>query len=95
MAFGSQEGLHALGLIVVLGVLANALALLMLSQLIQISSPVFATLTTYLIPLVALYWGYTDGEIIVAEEIFAMALILLSVYLVDRFETESTEDSVK
>lgn len=86
LAFGSDEGLVAMGYIVVLGVLANAMALIMLSKLIQISSPVFATMTTYLIPVVALYWGFRDGEIITSLDLVAMAIILVSVYVVDRFD---------
>lgn len=93
IAFGSPQGLGALGFLVILGALGNALALLMLSKLIQISSPVFATLTTYLIPIVALYWGYQDGEIITPLEIGAMGLILVSVYMADRFEKEETEET--
>lgn len=92
LALGSTEGLAAAGFLVILGAFGNALALLLLSKLIQISSPVFATLTTYLIPIVALYWGYQDGEIISSTEIGAMALILLSVYMVDRFEKEEVEE---
>ncbi|MDX2247292.1 MAG: DMT family transporter [Bacteroidia bacterium] len=92
-AFGSKEAWVATGFLLVLGAMANALGLILLSRLIQISTPVFATLTTYLIPIVALYWGYQDGEIITWKEIAAMGLILLSVYIVDRWgeEKESGE----
>lgn len=87
LALGSDAGLRAFGFVLLLGVFANAGALLMISYLVQISSPVFATLTTYLIPLVAISWGAWDGENISWMLILAMALILCSVYVVNRTDT--------
>ncbi|MEO1216748.1 MAG: DMT family transporter [Bacteroidota bacterium] len=84
LAFGAEGGMRAMGFVLILGIFANAIALILLSYLVQISGSVFATLTTYLMPLVAISWGSWDGEEISYLQILAMALILCSVYLVNR-----------
>ena len=48
--------------IAILGVVGTALANILFYKLIQISSPVFASSVTYLIPVVAFFWGLVDHE---------------------------------
>ncbi|MDW3647973.1 MAG: DMT family transporter [Bacteroidia bacterium] len=84
LAFEVEGGMRAMGFVLILGIFANAIALILLSYLVQISGSVFATLTTYLMPLVAISWGAWDGEQISYWQILAMGLILCSVYLVNR-----------
>ncbi len=79
-----EYGINALIFVVLLAVLANGVALLLIAKLVQISNPVFASLTTYLIPIVAVAWGVWDGEQIWIAEIAAMVIISLSVYLVNK-----------
>ncbi len=67
-----------------LALLANGAALLLVAKLVQISDPVFASLTTYLIPIVAVCWGIWDGERIYLAEMFAMVVISVSIYLVNK-----------
>ncbi len=76
-------GGYSLLFITLLAVLGNGLALLIIARLVHLSSPLFASLTTYLIPIVALGWGLWDGEQILVEEVLAMLLISASVYLVN------------
>ncbi|MFN7331827.1 MAG: EamA family transporter, partial [Flavobacterium sp.] len=47
----------------------------------QISSPVFATSVTYLIPVVAVCWGMVDGEKLTAVQGIGALIILIGVYL--------------
>ena len=68
--------------LVVLGVAGTALAQLLHNQLIRISAPLFASTTTYLIPVVAIGWGVLDGEPVTALHVLASAGILASVYLI-------------
>lgn len=73
--------------IVYLGILAlvgTAISKVIFNKLVQISSPVFATSVTYLIPIVVLFWGVLDGEKIVFVQIMAGTIILLGVYLANR-----------
>lgn len=90
----SEGGWTAFGYICILALFANVIGILLLSKLIQLSSPVFASLITYLMPLVALFWGALDHEVIRAGEIGAMALILSCVWLVNRHQ-EKVQDPVQ
>ncbi|MEO8253764.1 MAG: DMT family transporter [Flavobacterium sp.] len=67
--------------IVILGVLGTGIANVLFFKLIQISSPVFATSVTYLIPVVAFFWGLLDHEILTAVQFFGAFIILIGVYL--------------
>ncbi len=67
--------------IVVLGVVGTGIANILFFKLIQISSPVFATSVTYLIPVVAFCWGLLDNEMLTAVQFFGAFIILIGVYL--------------
>jgi len=56
----------------------------MFNRLIQISTPVFASSVTYLMPIVALFWGVLDGEVFDLFQGFAALLILVGVYLANK-----------
>lgn len=56
----------------------------MFNELIHISSPVFSTSVTYLIPIVAVIWGILDGEKLSSTQLFAGIIILLGVWLVNK-----------
>ena len=45
------------------------------------SSPVFASSVTYVIPIVALFWGLLDGEILTPIQFLGAFIILAGVYL--------------
>ena len=67
--------------ILVLGVIGTALALFLFNYLLKISSAVFTSSVTYLIPIVAIAWGVLDGESIYFHHFLGMAIIVLGVYL--------------
>jgi len=60
------------------------MAKVMFNRLIQISNPVFASSVTYLMPIVALFWGVLDGEVFDLFQGFAALLILVGVYLANK-----------
>lgn len=70
--------------VVVLALFGTAISKVMFNKLVQISTPVFASSVTYLIPVVALFWGVLDGEGFSAMQGFAAILIFLGVYLANR-----------
>lgn len=78
MAPATQE---ALLYIMILGVIGTGIANILFYKLIQISSPVFATSVTYLIPVVAVCWGMVDGEKLTAVQGIGALIILIGVYL--------------
>jgi len=67
--------------IMVLGVLGTGVANILFFKLIQIVSPVFAASVTYLIPVIALFWGLLDNEILTPVQFFGAFIILIGVYL--------------
>jgi len=77
----SLTGLYYLSILAVIG---TGLAKLMFNRLIQISSPIFSSSVTYLIPIVAISWGIFDGEKVTFIQFFAGLIILLGVYTVNR-----------
>lgn len=80
----TDVSIHALKYILILGVVGTAISLILFNYLIQISDPVFASSVTYLIPFVALLWGFIDGEPITLFHVLGMGLILTGVYIVNR-----------
>lgn len=76
--------LPAIGYMTILAVVGTGIAKIFFNKLVQISTPIFASSVTYLIPIVALIWGVLDGEPIYFTQILAGLLILFGVYLVNR-----------
>ncbi len=67
--------------IVVLAVVGTGIANILFFRLIQISSPVFATSVTYLIPVVAFFWGLVDNESLTPVQFLGALIVLGGVYL--------------
>lgn len=75
---------HAgLGYLLVLSIAGTGLALIFFNKLIKISSPVFASSVTYLIPLVATIWALIDGETFHWLYFICFLLILSGIFLVN------------
>jgi drug/metabolite transporter (DMT)-like permease len=71
----------AMGYIAILGVVGTGIANIIFFKLIQMSSPVFATSVTYLIPIVAFFWGLLDSEVLTPVQFIGAFIILIGVYL--------------
>lgn len=67
--------------IMILGVVGTGIANIIFFKLIQISSPIFATSVTYLIPVVAFFWGLLDNESLTSVQFLGALIILGGVYL--------------
>jgi drug/metabolite transporter (DMT)-like permease len=67
--------------IMILGVVGTGIANILFFKLIQMSSPVFATSVTYLIPVVAFFWGLLDNEMLSLVQFIGAFIILIGVYL--------------
>ncbi|HBT09526.1 MULTISPECIES: DMT family transporter [Leeuwenhoekiella] len=69
--------------IVILAFFGTALAKILFNKLVQISSAVFSTSVTYLIPIVGIFWGLLDGERFTLIHLLGAGVILTGVYLVN------------
>lgn len=68
----------------ILAIFGTGLAKILYNHLIQISTPVYSSSVTYLIPIVAIMWGILDGEKISIVQILAGGIIIFGVYLVNK-----------
>ncbi|EDM45653.1 Predicted permease [unidentified eubacterium SCB49] len=80
----NDDVLTSLGYLVILALVGTGVAKVLFNKLVQMSTPVFATSVTYLIPIVALFWGLIDGEQFGFSQIGAAGLIIFGVYLANR-----------
>ena len=76
-----NEYLLVFGYVFVLGVLGTSIATLIFYNLIKIKDTVFASMVTYLMPIVAIGFGVLDGEKINLIQLFGMLLVLLGVFI--------------
>ncbi|MCF8247472.1 MAG: DMT family transporter [Saprospiraceae bacterium] len=77
----TEERWMPLAALVVLGIMGTALAQLFFYKLIKNTSPIFASSTTYIMPVVAVMWGLLDGEVFHLEHVLSIAGILTAVVL--------------
>jgi drug/metabolite transporter (DMT)-like permease len=74
----------AFGYIALLATLSTAVATVLFNMLIQRSTTLFASSSTYLIPIVALGWGALDGEAFNLWHALGMVIILAGVFVIHR-----------
>ena len=80
--------LAALGYISLLGVMSTSVALVLFNKLVQITTPIFSSMVTYLIPIVAITWGLLDGETLVFGQLLGIAAILMGIVITYRKKKE-------
>ena len=76
--------LESIVYIVILALFGTAIAKVMYIKLLAISTPVFSVSTTYLMPVVAIFWGLLDGEEFKLTQFIGTGIILIGVYLVTK-----------
>jgi drug/metabolite transporter (DMT)-like permease len=82
---GTVEGSWAsFGFVVLLGCMSTAVATYIFNELVKITTPLFASSVTYLMPIVSVGWGLLDGEKLYVGHYIGMAAILGGVYLANR-----------
>ena len=67
--------------IFLLSLFGTAIAKVLFNNLVQISTPVFASSVTYMMPIVAVFWGLLDNEVLSLWQGIATLIILGGVYL--------------
>ena len=79
-----REARLAIAMVALLGIVGTAFATAIFYQLIQKAGGLFASLVTYAIPVVAIFWGVLAGENVTVMQIGCLSLILGGVYLANR-----------
>lgn len=75
--------------VVILSVLGTFVAWMLFYRLVQRTDALFAASVTYLIPVVALMWGFADGEWLSIIQLAGLTLILAGVALVTRVRSNN------
>ena len=73
---GTSSEFLGLGYVSLLSIFGTGLAMLLNYRLLKISSPLFASTVTLLMPIVAVLWGFLDGERLTAIQ-FTGGLIII------------------
>lgn len=81
---------QAMTYVLILGVVGLGIAQVLFAKLIKLSSPVFASLTSFLNPVVAIKWGILDGEVLTWGHYLGVLVILLGVYFINKRRLLST-----
>ncbi|MEM9920694.1 MAG: DMT family transporter [Bacteroidota bacterium] len=79
-----EQAWSCLGYIALLALFGTVAASVLFYQLVQMTSAIFASTVSYLIPAIALLWGAADGEPITSLHLAGMTAILLGVYIASR-----------
>lgn len=80
----SPQYLRAGGAILILSIIGTALSLVLFNRLIKNTTAVFASSVTYLIPIVALFWGFVDDEVISLYQLGGLGSILIAIWLIKK-----------
>ena len=80
----NEVQMQSLGYLAILSIVGTGIAKTIYNKLVHISDPVFSSSVTYLIPLVAIFWGVLDGEKLSPLQILGGIIILVGVYLVNK-----------
>ena len=80
-----SKGYEALIYVMLLGIIGSGISSILFYKLLQISSPLFASSVTYVIPLVGVSLGVLSGESITMFHLAGMSLIITGVLVMNRF----------
>ncbi len=69
--------------IFLLALFSSVIATIMFNNLIKYTTALFTSSVTYLIPIIAIFWGFLDGESLNFIQILSIVVIMLGVYLVN------------
>jgi drug/metabolite transporter (DMT)-like permease len=75
--------MKSLGFLTILSVVGTATAVFLFNKLITISSPIFASGVTYLMPVVAILMGVLDGDDFKFVNIIWIIIIITGVWLLN------------
>lgn len=81
----SSEFIKSTISISMLGLLGTGLSLVLFNRLIQITNGLFASMVTYMMPVVSTLWGVYYNEPIGLIQITSLSLILLGILVVRKF----------
>jgi len=88
----SEPGLRSIGYLLVLSVLGTAVAVLLFNHLVAISTPLFTSSVTYIMPIIALFLGVLDGEFFDPINLIWILLIFSGVYFMSKKKQKTVKN---
>ena len=79
----NPDALSGMGYIAILAIVGTGLALMIFNKLILMTSAVFASSVTYVVPVVAVLWGIADGEHFKPGFLFWILMVIFGVLMVN------------
>lgn len=83
-----QNGIVSFSFICILGIIGTAGAVVLFNKLITETSSLFASSVTYLIPIVAVLWGFIFGETFNSGALVSISIVLLGILLMSKRENK-------
>ena len=77
-------GWASMGYVVLLGCMSTSIATVLFTKLVKLTTPLFASSVTYIIPIVSVMWGVLDGERLALGHFIGMAFIIGGVWMANR-----------
>ncbi len=81
----NENAMFSLGALFILGTVGTAFAGSIFIKLVKHTSAVFASATTYLIPITAIIVGFLDGEVLFPLHFVGVCLIIVGVLIINKF----------
>ena len=83
LKFNQSNIYESIIFVFLLALFSSAIAQTLFNRFVKLASPLFASAVTYLMPIVAIFWGVIDGEVLSLKQYVATVIILSGVYLVN------------
>lgn len=74
--------------LIILGLVCTSVAIILFNKLIKRTNALFASSTTYLIPVFAIIWGLIDYEKLDINELIGISIILIGVYTMNSVQNK-------
>jgi drug/metabolite transporter (DMT)-like permease len=88
------NGYFAITCALIAGVVNLGIANIILTQLVKLTSPVFASMESLIAPIVSISWGLLDGEKLLVGHYIGAAIILLGVYFINKPSKKSLQPTL-
>jgi drug/metabolite transporter (DMT)-like permease len=77
-----EHAWYSLGAVLLLSLVGTVISTIIFYRLVQMSNAIFASSVAFTIPIIALFWGWVDGENLGVYHFLGMGMILMGVVLI-------------
>jgi drug/metabolite transporter (DMT)-like permease len=91
LPLSSHDLLISTGAGIILGVLGTAIATALFYVLVKRAGGIFASMVTYGMPFIAIFWGIIAGEKFGLKQVGCLVIMLIGVYITNRKKVEATK----